>query len=203
MHPVSHCLLLLFSFNVALPLTDSDNLKNKNFTPWLRARETIEYIEEDKRIKRDTTPHNLVDFPTSNDVLFKAGTALRQHRGNTQYRDLLMAHYDCFSTHGLAEKKHAAVRQVMDAVKQQGGRFLEWSTNVSCWVIMDDPVQIQRKIYNSMSYLEKSTQQSKRNLQSSSSSTFMFERQDGKKRKRLADGEEPSCCTNGWRVHCG
>ena len=179
-----------------LPITDSNNLKTKNFNQWLKARNAIESVAEEKRRLHDTSPHNLVEFPALNDVLFKAGVTLKQHRGNAHYREVLETLYLGSGDTNLLVSKQCVIEEVIGDVKQKGGRFLEWSTSSFCWVIMEDTAKLRKKIYNSMSYLDRSLQQP-RSFQSNSSSTLMFERQDGRKRKRRADGEEPRCCLQG------
>jgi hypothetical protein len=59
---------------------------------------------------------------------------------------------------------------------------------------MQDEGKIRTKICTSMSYFNK-TMNAKKNMQANSSSTFLFERQDLKKRKREPDGSEPGGCT--------
>jgi hypothetical protein len=77
-------------------------------------------------------------------------------------------------------------------VEKRQGRFLEWN-NCGCWIIMEDEGNVRTKIYNSLSYFKKALK-AKRNMQVNSSFTYLFERQDGKKRKREADGSEPQVC---------
>jgi hypothetical protein len=90
------------------------------------------------------------------------------------------------------QEKQNTTSKIIQDVGRRNGRFLEWS-NCGCWNIMEDEGNIRTKIYNSLSYCKK-TLNAKKNMQVNSSSTFLFERQDGKKRKRESDGTEPLGC---------
>ena len=132
----------------------------------------------------------LVDCPASFDVVFKPGSIVHAHPGNTQYRELLEQHLEAFQ---VQEKKQEVILSVINTVEQNGGRFLEWSPSMSCWSVVQDPQAVRTKVYSSFARMAKQLQ-AKRNLQVSTSSTFMFERQDGKKQKRDVP---PGCCSKG------
>ena len=192
---VAFVLLVLTSlaYHSVLPITETNNVKMKNYNHWLKARLAIENLEEDKRIKGDHTPIPLVEVPGSLDVVYKSGTASPHHPGNVNFKDLLESHCESFyqAIDG-ASKKQAIVAEIVQAVEQKGGRFLEWSSDASCWMVMEDHVQIKVKVYNSLFYLHKQ-QNAKRNLQSNTSSTSIFEQQDGKRAKRIHGSGEKSC----------
>lgn len=166
----------------------------KNFNAWMKGRMIVETIEEEKRLRNDITPHGLVEIPGSHDVVFRSGTTNQSHLGNMQYRDLLESRYDDFCTLRANESKQGVLKGIMKAVEQNGGRFLEWTSENSCWMVMQDPAQIRTKVYSSLFHMHKQVQ-AKKNVQVYTSSTFLFERQDGRKRKRNANGEEPTCCS--------
>ena len=140
-------------------------------------------MEENRRNTNDTSPFLLVDCPSSDDVVFKTGTANVWHPGNSTYRDLVIAscpeYSNEFST--VASKKTVIDRIIAD-VTTRGGRFLEWSS-CGCWEVIQDESRLRVKIINSVYHCQK-TINAKSNLQANTSSTYLFERQDGKKRKR-------------------
>jgi hypothetical protein len=175
------------------PFTDSNNIKTKNYQLWIRGRKAIEEVEERKRSNNDKSPIHLIECPSSVDVVFKAGTSNVTHPGNTAFRDLLFAYHDQFFN-----AQQETVTMIIQCVEMRQGRFLEWNT-CGCWVVMQDEGKIRTKIYTSMFYFKK-TLNAKKSLQVSSSSTFLFERQDGNKRKREPDGSEPRGCTKACSV---
>jgi hypothetical protein len=164
----------------------------KHHKLWIRGREAIEELEEHKRNNNDTSPIHLIECPSLADVVFKTGTASLSHPGNAAFRDLLYVNHDeYFNSLSVLETKDTVFMIIQD-VKRRQGRFLEWN-NCGCWVVMEDEANIRRKVYNSLLYFKRSLN-AKKNMQVSSCSTFMFERQDGKKRKRDLDGSERRGC---------
>ena len=160
----------------------------------MKGRITIETMEDDKRLTNDNSPHDLVECPSLSDVIFKSGTSSLSHPGNVKYKEVLEAHYNAYCEAGVGSSKHAVLASIIHTVHQKGGRFLDWSKTCSCWVVIQDSAQIRLKVYNSIFAFHKSMQ-AKMNCQNNTSSTFMFERQDGKRRRRNSNGEEPSCCS--------
>jgi hypothetical protein len=126
--------------------------------------------------------------------VFKSGTSNLNHPGNVSYRDLLQFNLEAFFIAQANANTKEIVRKVtIDAIKG-GARFLEWNS-VGCWTVMQDPAKLQVKIYHSLYQLRKSAQAKKR-LQMASSSTLIFERQDGKRQKRASLNElDKHCCT--------
>jgi hypothetical protein len=176
------------------PYTDSNNIKIKNFQLWIRGRKAIEEMEEDKRNNNDTSPIHLIECPDLADVVFRAGTSNVSHPGNTVFRDLLCAYHDqVFTTLSPVLKQETTTKIIQDVTRRQG-RFLEWNNNCGCWVVMEDHGKIRAKIGTCIVYVHK-TLNAKKSMQVNASSTFLFERQDGKKRKREPDGSESRGCT--------
>jgi hypothetical protein len=175
-----------------LPLTDTNNIKTKNLQLWIKGREAIEEIEEHERSINDTSRFHLIECPSLADVVFKTGTSNISHPGNAAFRDILETYQDEYFRAASVQEKQNTTSKIIQDVGRRNGRFLEWN-NCGCWIIMEDEGNIRTKIYNSLSYFKK-TLNAKKNMQVNSSSTFLFERQDGKKRKRESDGTEPLGC---------
>jgi hypothetical protein len=163
-------------------------MKTKHLHLWMRGRRAMERQQaEDRRSNNGVGGcANLVDCPALSDVVFKAGTANLSHPGNSVFHDVLLSQDDDFQI------SPDIVSMIFQNVTKRKGRFLEWD---SCgyWKVMSDPVAIRQKIYSRFFYAKKSSD-AKKQRQNHSSSTFLFERQDGKKRKRAADGTEISSC---------
>jgi hypothetical protein len=175
------------------PYTDTNNIKTKNHLLWIRGRKAIEKVEEHKRHNNDTSPIHLIDCPNLADVVFKAGISNVRHPGNSSFRDLLDSYYDEYLNASSNVAKRETATKIIQDVKRRRGRFLEWNT-CGCWVTMEDEGSIRTKIYNSLLYFKKTLNAKNTTMQVSSSSTYIFERQDGKKRKRESDGSESRGC---------
>ena len=177
-----------------LPVTDTNNVKMKNFVQWVKGRQAIEELEEKKRNNNDNSLIDLVDCPLSSDVVFKTGTSNLTHPGNVMYREVLQSNLSAFRGAQINATTKVIVNKVMTDMVQGGGRFLEWNSS-GCWIVMQDPAKLQVKIYHSLYQLQRSSEARKR-TQTNCSSTFMFERQDGTKRKRLSANEkDDGCCS--------
>jgi hypothetical protein len=128
----------------------------------------------------------LVDCPPLSDVVFKAGTSNLSHPGNSDFHEMLRNQSDD------SKISPESLGMIHEDVTSRNGRFLEWDS-CGCWKVMSDPVAIRQKIYRCFFYAKKSSNASKCR-QNTASSTFLFERQDGRKRKRNSDGTEFTSC---------
>jgi hypothetical protein len=155
----------------------------------MRGRRAFE--EQQEKTTRGTNIHinigvcaSVVDCPALSDVVFKAGTSNLSHPGNSVFHEILRNH-----THD-SQISPDTVGMIFGNIARRNGRFLEWD---SCgyWKVISDPFAIRQKIYNSFIYAKKSSN-AREHRQNNSSSTFLFERQDGRKRKRTIDGTEVS-----------
>jgi hypothetical protein len=170
-----------------LPFTESNNLKTKHLHLWIRGRRAIEQKQEESmKINNHTGATSvLVDCPALSDVVFKPGTSNKSHPGNSVFHEMLRNLSDD------TQISPATVGMIFENVIGRNGRFLEWD---SCgyWKVISDPVAIRQKICSSLTYAKKSSK-ARKCRQNNFSSTFIFERQDGRKRKRAPDGTDTSC----------
>ncbi len=84
-------------------------------------------------------------FPSDADVLLGRGVAGNRHPGNIAFRKLVNSRKALYQSEGKKEKRTVA-KSIVQAVKDQEGRFLEkskHSTN-SCWVEIDDEKAIAK-----------------------------------------------------------
>lgn len=184
---------LLKSYGIPVdltPITDSGNIKTTHLKQWLRLRKIIEVGMTPDGIKTDKV--SIIECPRSNDVIFRPGTSMLCHPGNVVFRGLIEAKQNR-TTVKRAEKEEVAL-EIIQEVKDTGGRFLMWD-NGGWWSVLEDENLISTKI--AISYRDfkmkvqslvqqQSKQQSKQ--QRIDSSTFAFVNQDGKKRKRKSNG---------------
>jgi hypothetical protein len=156
----------------------------------MRGRRAIEQQQEEAiRINNGAgaCPH-VVDCPALSDVVFKPGSATLSHPGNSVFHAIIRNQSDD------SQISPDSLDMILEDVTRRNGRFLEWDT-CGYWKVVSDPVAIRQKIYSSLIYAKKSSN-ARRRRQNNSSSTFLFERQDGRKRKRAADGTEVSSCVD-------
>jgi hypothetical protein len=168
-----------------LPFTDSNNLKTKHLHLWMRGRRAFEQQQE-KPPDQLGGSAIVVDCPALPDVVFKTGTSNLNHPGNAEFHEMLRNQSDD------SEMLPYTVSMIFDCVTKRNGRFLEWDS-FGYWKVISDQGIIEDKIYNTFFYAKK-TSNARKCRQSNSSSTFQFERQDGRKRKRAPDGTEVSLC---------
>ena len=183
---------LLFHCFTVLPFTDSNNLKTKQLYLWMRGRRIVEDQESAMRINSNIGGGaDVVDCPAMSDVVFKTGTSNIGHPGNAVFHDMLRNQDDDI------QESQDIVGQLLADVTRRNGRFLEWDSN-GYWKVISDPASIRTKIYSSLFYAKKSSN-ARKSRQNNASITFLFERQDGRKRKRAADGTEIASCTESCR----
>lgn len=188
--------LLAFGIPVdLLPVTETGKVKTKHWVQWMKVRRA-------KEEKGDIRP---VECPFLNDVIFRFGQAYLSHPGNALYRGLVEEHY---IEHMQASKSDIKVDiswEVVEDVESRGGRFLVWDNQNSWWTVLHDRNEVRAKVAIGLKEHRKRAQaQKKRQLPSSTIShtntttgtanTYLFERQDGRKRKRDKDGTETQGC---------
>mmetsp|Transcript_27321 Transcript_27321/g.48345 ORF Transcript_27321/g.48345 Transcript_27321/m.48345 type:complete len:524 (+) Transcript_27321:363-1934(+) len=165
-----------------IPMTGTGNVKTKNLQQWIKTRKVIEDTQEDSPI----------ECPFMNDVVFRFGKSYLSHPGNTAFRGLIEANFDEHNDASTTDAKVAVTWRIVQEVERRGGRFLVWHKR-GWWEQITDRAQIRSKVAVSLKEHKKRVL-AKKNMQSMSSGTFKFERQDGKKRKRADDGTEPGKC---------
>jgi hypothetical protein len=176
--------------STVLPFTETNNLKTKHLHLWMRGRRTVERQKEESiRMNNDSGAcANAIDCPALSDVVFKTGSSNKSHPGNSVFHEILRNQSDDFQI------SSDTVGIIFENVTKRNGRFLEWDSS-GYWKVISDPVAIRQKIYNSFFYAKRSSTARSHRL-NNYSSTFLFERQDGRKRKRAADGTEISSCVD-------
>lgn len=154
---------------------------------------------------------NIVECPGSNDVIFRRGKSMTYHPGNVMFQSLIESRLE---EHNLANQagKLSIVLSLIQYIEQvKGGRFLTWDSKNNWWVeMMTIPVsgsrgnssfgmsfqaqelEIQSKVNYAFRDFKKKMR-TQQNLQVSRSSTYVFERQDGYKKKRTRGDSEASC----------
>ncbi|KAG7373943.1 hypothetical protein IV203_013038 [Nitzschia inconspicua] len=170
-----------------LPLTDSGNVKTKQLMQWIKIRKAIEVDIE----KFGSTTIN--ECPFKHDVIIRFGKAYTDHPGTIMFRSILERHYEEHYMATSKESKVAVTWKIVEEVQKKGGRFLVWD-NRGWWVQINDRAVIRAKVAVSMKDHTKRIH-ALQNVQSPQCSTYKFERQDLRKRKR--DQGDSQCCGNG------
>jgi len=175
--------LLTYGIPVDLiPKTGTGKIKVKNWQQWVKIRKVIEETKEDVPI----------ECPGRNDVIFRFGKSYLSHPGNAAFRELIEEHFDEHNNATKTDEKVAVTWRIVENVEKRGGRFLVWD-NRGWWKETTDRSQIRSKVAVSLKEHKKRAF-ARNNIQTSESSTYKFERQDLRKRKRSDDGTESGVC---------
>ena len=151
---------------------------------WIKLRKLIE----------DPTPNDeakvIIECPFKNDVIIRFGKAYTDHPGTVMFRTILEHFHEEHSKAVSKESKVAITWKIIEAVESKGGRFLVWN-NRGYWNELKDRAQVRAKVAVSIKDHSKRIQ-AMRNIQTPRCSTFQFERQDLRKRKRMDSADQ--CC---------
>ena len=153
-----------------IPLTETGNVKTQNLRLWLKLRSTL---EEGKDLTSSSS-FNIIECPGSNDVLFRPSKLIKGHPGNAKFHSLIEYYHE----NGMGVT--AASKEIIAEISKDNGRVLVWDKR-GWWTKLANPAQVLFKV--SVSYRDYK-KKNKAKIQIHNSSTFAFERQDGKKRKR-------------------
>jgi hypothetical protein len=168
-----------------IPLTDTGTVKTKYLLQFIQTRRAIE--------DASSLEDGFIDCPLSTDVVFRNGTASLDHPGNVTFRELIALHYQQHNQAKSSHEKMAVSWNIVHQVTGAGGRFLEWVPSKGCWTPMLDRSQIRVKVALTLRDFKKVIQAAQ-NRQMNSSSTYRFERQDGRKRQRTGEKGEDEMC---------
>lgn len=152
-----------------IPLTGTGNVKTQNLRLWLKLRSSIENENE--------LSENIIECPGSKDVLFRPSKLVKGHPGNVQFQSLIEFYHE----KGMGVT--AASKQIVSDVLNNNGRVLVWEKR-GWWTNLTDPAQMQFKVSVSFRDYKK---KNKAKTRFYNSSTFAFQDQDGKKRKRTEE----------------
>lgn len=173
-----------------LPVTETGNVKTRNLLQWIKVRKVMEEGVKTPMVDGDET--SCIEIPGLNDVIFRYGKSYLSHPGNVMFRGLIEAKHEEHND-GTTDAKLSATWWVVDEVLRRNGRFLAWD-NQGFWVQLQDKKEMRAKVAIAFKEYKKKLS-SQKNRQVSESSTFDFERQDGRKRKRseVADNMASRC----------
>lgn len=148
-----------------LPLTETGSIKVKTFHEWLKLRSVLEEEENSNAavtISGDDSDRGrsdlsrVVECPAFNDVVFRQGTPSIKNRGNTIFRDKMIAHleeyYNQWQISGGHHQQQEQIEQfcewlIQDTEVHRKGQFLEWSKQWNTWVKMIDRDRIKTKVW--------------------------------------------------------
>ena len=173
-----------------IPVTESGNIKTVYFKQWMRLRKILESIVRTNQKKySNNDDDSIIECPRSNDVIFRTGTALTCHPGNAMLQSVMESK---MQEHSAASQvgKTAITKEIIDEVKRKKGRFLQWDSR-GWWTELTGKTIIHTKVAVSVRDF-KSKSIAQQNRQTCESSTFVFQNQDGKRRKVSHDGDGDS-----------
>lgn len=176
-----------------IPITFTGSIKTVFLKQWIKLRLRLE--DEDSpdayhaivTWRHSSSLSAIVEFPGSNDVLYRTGTITSCHPGNAAFRELIESHYYGESPAGSQlSLSMLAEKLINEIVRNRNGRFLRWD-NHGYWTVMDDQAQINVKVTASIRDFKR-MKDAKTNMQSIDSSTERFKGQDLKRRKTASHG---------------
>jgi hypothetical protein len=174
-----------YGFPVSLiPLTDGGTVKTKQLIQWIQSKTLME-----EKLRDESDAKEYIDCPSSNDVVFRIGTASLDHPGNVYFRELIAIHYQQHNTASSSEEKVKVSLKIVQQVTERGGRFLEWDRSIGYWTPMVDRSQIRVKVALTLRDFKKVVKAAMKS-QSNSSATSSFTSQDGRKRQRTEARDE-------------
>lgn len=218
-----------------IPSTDTGNVKSVNFKQWIKLRVHLDRQMQERMTAiasssdsdggggnsgcestdstATTTPmYNIVECPGSNDVIFRRGKSMTYHPGNVIFQNLIESKMQehTIDPNTSQQRRIAIEMELMQEVRDAGGRFLKWEIDKSWWTNMDIYIQdsnstnydsststntarnqeaadkeIRSKVHYAFRDFKKKMMKIQQNVQVNNSSTYAFEHQDGQKRKRI------------------
>eukprot|EP00531_Pseudo-nitzschia_arenysensis_P001711 CAMPEP_0116142328 /NCGR_PEP_ID=MMETSP0329-20121206/14850_1 /TAXON_ID=697910 /ORGANISM="Pseudo-nitzschia arenysensis, Strain B593" /LENGTH=524 /DNA_ID=CAMNT_0003637557 /DNA_START=271 /DNA_END=1845 /DNA_ORIENTATION=+ len=186
-----------------IPITDTGNIKTKNLFQWIRVRKYLESlrscningVHSDSESSAGSTIHTTIDCPNMNDVIFRGKHANLSHPGNAMFRGLIESRYEEHNKLKTTDAKVQVTWSIIEEVERKRGRFLVWDNN-GCWREMTDRMQIRTKVAGALKD-HKRRLKARKNQQDTHSSTYQFQRQDNKNKKRKVDAntsDDDNCC---------
>lgn len=178
-----------------IPITETGTLKTKTFVQWIKARKLLDALEREDEGRRkdgqsDSNSSKRLECPGLNDVIFRsAGKSCMLNPGNVVFRGIFEKYHDEHVSAGQTDKKNL-MWKIVEEIEARDGKFLTWEKR-GWWIVLEDRTEIRSKVAISFRDYNKQ-QRALANEQSTKSSTFAFERQDGKRRKRNNSGEYSS-----------
>jgi len=178
-----------------IPLTDSGNIKTTYLKQWIKLRRMIEVMKMTDRGNDNSV--SIIECPGSNDVVFRSGTSMSCHPGNVRFRCMVESKHETPSIVSQSTQAELA-EQLIEEIEAGGGRYLKWDSR-GYWTEMKDRLQIHTKVALSIRDF-KYKSKAQRNRQTNQSYTYLFQCQDGLKRKRTNDSSqgEQSYCSRSW-----
>ena len=180
-----------------LPITDNGIIKTRNYVKWLETRKSMER-EPYGSLKATATGGAIVDCPGVNDVLFNRGKSCQYHPGNITFRGMLESKKHLHLAANQTMKREIAW-EIMSEVESRNGRFL-YCDKSGWWIEFENRMNIRHKVATSLRDFNKQIRASQ-NRQDTHCSTYVFQDQQQRKRKRDLPGNDDSltdCSCESW-----
>mmetsp|Transcript_16865 Transcript_16865/g.34691 ORF Transcript_16865/g.34691 Transcript_16865/m.34691 type:complete len:498 (+) Transcript_16865:167-1660(+) len=177
-----------------IPLTDTGNIKTAYLKQWMKLRRTIEVIKMTRGSEDSTV--SIIECPGSTDVIFRSGTSMSSHGGNVRFRCMIESKHENPSIASQITQAELA-EQLIEEIEASGGRFLEWN-NQGYWTEIDDRLRAHTKVALSIRDF-KYKSKARKNQQANKSYTYLFQCQDGNKRKRVNE-PQPNVAPSNCRI---
>mmetsp|Transcript_22713 Transcript_22713/g.48209 ORF Transcript_22713/g.48209 Transcript_22713/m.48209 type:complete len:481 (+) Transcript_22713:126-1568(+) len=167
-----------------IPVTGTGNIKTVYFKQWLRLRKIMEETKGDEKY----IATKFIECPRSSDVIFRTGTSLTCHKGNSMFQSTIESK---IKEHSAASQKGkmAITKEIIAEVKQNDGRFLQWDTR-GWWMEVKGASRIHAKVAVSVRDFKGKSVAQRKTRQTFESSTYLFQNQHSKRSKLSNE----NCC---------
>lgn len=111
-----------------IPVSSTGKIKDKYIKEWIRLRQLI----EDERMAQNFTSQSkstLIESPYSDDIVFRNGTSLISHPGNSALRTMVamkLMNGESKNTKDVTEETISEIKGTGSTRGNSGGRFLIW-----------------------------------------------------------------------------
>lgn len=189
-----------------IPNTDTGNVKKVNLKQWIKLRMYLDsQIDGDNSSGDDASMssssqsappmHKILDCPGSKDVVFRRGKAMNHHPGNAIFMNLIEERiYEHTIDPDTDHSRRLELElELIEKVKQDGGRFLKWDIDKG-WLVDMSPgsdKEIQTKVHYAFRDFRKKMLRPKPVANHSSTYAFAYENEQ-QKRKRCCNIQLPN-----------
>ncbi len=190
-----------------IPNTDTGNVKKANLKQWIKLRA---YLDAQAEVENSSSsddaslfsaqsypPMNqILDCPGSKDVVFRRGKAMNHHPGNARFMNLIEERiYEHTIDPDTYHTRRAAIEvELIEKVKQDGGRFLKWDIDRG-WLVDMSPRsedEVQSKVHYAFRDFRKKMLRPKLEPIFNHSSTYAFAYENEQKRQRCCNIQFPN-----------
>lgn len=190
-----------------IPITDTGNIKRANHKLWFKLRTYLETQAQQSEGETESLSSSersyppvsqIIDCPGLNDVVFRRGKNMNHHPGNAKFMSLIEERIfeHTIDLNTSPERRLSIEVELIEKVRQEGGRFLKWDIERGWLVDMStgsDSKELQSKVhYAFRDFRKKIVTRDQSTIVNATSSTYAFAQEYEQKRKRCCNIQLPN-----------